>query len=492
MNYLESPHSRSEIMAQTNKRRGQRSPVEPSFMSVPLQYDQRHTASTSDLHIACGPNGYAENDNSRGRQTFHRERRHIRPDHIRPKRPISAQIYAQNSSSESRESLTNVHLTLPRKSALRRAAESLDSTGSLPTMQGPHEPNELLEAPARKPPAPLHGVILKNRKRPMKGWHERFFSLNNGCLAYAKTSNSLRQGRSLTQIDLANTCVTAAPEKLGIDIDAASLVCHLKFEEPERFQQWLTAIREHRAYDQYRNASLSTGRPGASQPTWSAASTLSGDGAVSTSSGSSAHTGDSLQGVGKTKVKRLPKVQSDFSLRPPEHLLRHSSEQITAIENLLRKLESIYKNLQDTLDESVEQNKRENDTDTTSYSPTRSLFFSPVPFPQADATSPNTKPSQAVQHSRHSSSSSMTSMYTAIQEADTLVDDPQLTSRAQSKIKKGINLVDFATEFTKEAKKFIEESNGALATLRLLNSSSTYATSPSKERASTLTDANKV
>ena len=47
----------------------------------------------------------------------------------------------------------------------------------------------------RSPPPRFEGFLLKRRKWPMKGWHKRYFALDNGVLNYSKTSAEMLKGK---------------------------------------------------------------------------------------------------------------------------------------------------------------------------------------------------------------------------------------------------------------------------------------------------------
>ena len=41
------------------------------------------------------------------------------------------------------------------------------------------------------------GYLSKRRKWPLKGWHKRFFVMEQGALTYAKTKTDITRGRTL-------------------------------------------------------------------------------------------------------------------------------------------------------------------------------------------------------------------------------------------------------------------------------------------------------
>ena len=42
-------------------------------------------------------------------------------------------------------------------------------------------------------PEKIEGILLKRRTWPMKGWHKRYFLLNDGIMTYAKSKNDVSE-----------------------------------------------------------------------------------------------------------------------------------------------------------------------------------------------------------------------------------------------------------------------------------------------------------
>ncbi|KAM7534396.1 hypothetical protein Aperf_G00000108816 [Anoplocephala perfoliata] len=282
----------------------------------------------------------------------------------------------------------------------------------------------------------------------------RFFSLKDGCLSYAKNQSILIRGKNTTQIDLANTVVKYEIEKLQIDIDTSAFVYHLKFEDPKIFRRWMAGFKEHRSYDQYQMALKSTGRLGISQPASGNASSSSGDGVRPTGSCTSLPTTpEGPTGEMRPNSLSLHPVHSTSQLRTLKQSYKLSGERVEALENQVRKLESLYLDLEKAQSELMDSYIPENDTtDTENSSPSRSLFFSPMPFGSSEVGSTSFKP----QHSRISSISSMNSMCTAVQATPTLIYDPQ-----GNRLRSPRNVILTAANFGDQARKFIEEANAA-------------------------------
>ncbi|KAL5105815.1 Oxysterol-binding protein-related protein 6 [Taenia crassiceps] len=428
---------------------------EVSFLSAPVNFTPRqHSLSVHDLRSLDGAPGSTEMDLSGNRRALYRANKNRRLDDSVLKQSYTDQQYLKNSSSESvadGRSPSGNQLTVPFSS-------SISSVGSM----------ECLEGSTRRPPEPLQGVLLKSRKRPMKGWHERFFSLSNGCLSYAKNQSFLTRGRNRTQIDLANTYVTSEPDKLKIDIDATAVVYHLKFEDAAKFRQWLTAIKEHRGYDQYQSAISSSGRPNANPTVFVTTPNLSSDGTTSNTT--------FVPSPDKPDAGRAPTRPNNIALRNAPQIgqmkvtkstNRLSNEHITAMEKLVLKLEDAYQELEKAKSMLLKANIPENDTtEVDNSSPTRSIFFSPVPFSSFEGRTSST----ITEHRRLSSVSSSTSMCTAVQGPTTDVLDPKSTDRNLASMDNtAMDFVRATAGFTDEAKRFIEEANEALATIQQIN-----------------------
>ena len=77
-------------------------------------------------------------------------------------------------------------------------------------------------------PKKKEGYMSKKRKWPLKGWHKRYFILENGVLTYGKTPHDLSRGRTHGRIDVGAAVISAKPELLRIDIDDEECIHHFK------------------------------------------------------------------------------------------------------------------------------------------------------------------------------------------------------------------------------------------------------------------------
>ncbi|XP_074642132.1 oxysterol-binding protein-related protein 3-like [Tubulanus polymorphus] len=101
-----------------------------------------------------------------------------------------------------------------------------------------------------KQPRKYEGLMLKRRKWPMKGWHKRFFVLEDGILTYAKSSSDINKGKIHGAIDIGLSVISFKSNGNRIDIDAEELIYHLKVKGAELFRNWIERLKYHRLYRQ--------------------------------------------------------------------------------------------------------------------------------------------------------------------------------------------------------------------------------------------------
>lgn len=99
-------------------------------------------------------------------------------------------------------------------------------------------------------PKKLEGWMSKRRKWPLKGWHKRFFVLDNGVLLYGKSLTDVNRGRTHGRIDVGLAVISAKTELFRIDIDDEECIHHLKAGDMESFGLWLEQLQQHRFYQQ--------------------------------------------------------------------------------------------------------------------------------------------------------------------------------------------------------------------------------------------------
>ncbi|KAK6315440.1 hypothetical protein J4Q44_G00149690 [Coregonus suidteri] len=94
------------------------------------------------------------------------------------------------------------------------------------------------------------GFMLKKRKWPLKGWHKRFFVLDNGMLKYSKSPIDIQKGKLHGCIDVGLSVMSIKKKARRIDLDTEEHIYHLKIKSPDIFDSWVVKLRHHRLYRQ--------------------------------------------------------------------------------------------------------------------------------------------------------------------------------------------------------------------------------------------------
>uniref|UniRef100_A0A8K9UY24 Oxysterol-binding protein n=1 Tax=Oncorhynchus mykiss TaxID=8022 RepID=A0A8K9UY24_ONCMY len=94
------------------------------------------------------------------------------------------------------------------------------------------------------------GFMLKKRKWPLKGWHKRFFVLDNGMLKYSKSPIDIQKGKLHGCIDVGLSVMSIKKRARRIDLDTEEHLYHLKIKSPDIFDSWVVKLRYHRLYRQ--------------------------------------------------------------------------------------------------------------------------------------------------------------------------------------------------------------------------------------------------
>nr|XP_012307303.1 oxysterol-binding protein-related protein 7 isoform X1 [Aotus nancymaae]XP_012307304.1 oxysterol-binding protein-related protein 7 isoform X1 [Aotus nancymaae]XP_012307305.1 oxysterol-binding protein-related protein 7 isoform X1 [Aotus nancymaae]XP_012307306.1 oxysterol-binding protein-related protein 7 isoform X1 [Aotus nancymaae] len=131
-------------------------------------------------------------------------------------------------------------------------------------------------------PERQEGHLLKKRKWPLKGWHKRYFVLEDGILHYATTRQDITKGKLHGSIDVRLSVMSINKKAQRIDLDTEDNIYHLKIKSQDLFQSWVAQLRAHRLahrLDMPRSTLPSTTHrkvPGAQLPTAASASALPG------------------------------------------------------------------------------------------------------------------------------------------------------------------------------------------------------------------------
>ncbi|KAM8856884.1 oxysterol-binding protein-related protein 6 isoform 2-T3 [Synchiropus picturatus] len=133
------------------------------------------------------------------------------------------------------------------------------------------------------------GFMLKKRKWPLKGWHKRFFVLDNGILKYSKSPIDIQKGKLHGSIDVGLSVMSIKKKARRIDLDTEEHIYHLKVKSQDIFDAWVSKLRHHRLYRQNeivrspREATTRTFPPPAAMESPKPTSSLGHDGKAKTS-----------------------------------------------------------------------------------------------------------------------------------------------------------------------------------------------------------------
>ncbi|KAF6035070.1 hypothetical protein EB796_006629 [Bugula neritina] len=97
-------------------------------------------------------------------------------------------------------------------------------------------------------PMKFDGFLHKKRNPPLKGWHRRYFVLEEGILIYSKTPSDHQKGRHHGKIDVGLSVLSFNRRKKKIDIDSEDFVCHIRTKNSKWFEEWITNLKKHRLY----------------------------------------------------------------------------------------------------------------------------------------------------------------------------------------------------------------------------------------------------
>ncbi|XP_043910900.1 oxysterol-binding protein-related protein 7 [Protopterus annectens] len=101
------------------------------------------------------------------------------------------------------------------------------------------------------------GYLLKKRKWPLKGWHKRFFVLDEGILRYAKTPLDITKGKLHGCIDVRLSVMTVNKKTKRIELDTEESLYHLKAKSEEFFNTWVAKLCYHRLFRKSEGLKLS-------------------------------------------------------------------------------------------------------------------------------------------------------------------------------------------------------------------------------------------
>ncbi|XP_065493217.1 oxysterol-binding protein-related protein 6 isoform X3 [Caloenas nicobarica] len=164
---------------------------------------------------------------------------------------------ASSSSSSQRDRRQSIHI-------LERKASSGSTDPSLSKQFLESDPISLSKEPDSweiieglkigqtnvQKPDKHEGFMLKKRKWPLKGWHKRFFVLDNGMLKYSKAPIDIQKGKVHGSIDVGLSVMSIKKKARRIDLDTEEHIYHLKVKSQDSFDAWVSKLRHHRLYRQ--------------------------------------------------------------------------------------------------------------------------------------------------------------------------------------------------------------------------------------------------
>ncbi|KAM6979213.1 oxysterol-binding protein-related protein 6 isoform 1-T1 [Tautogolabrus adspersus] len=157
--------------------------------------------------------------------------------------------HGRTMSSEERSSITSNKTSTPvHKSASSSSSSQRDSrqeADSWEIIEGLKIGQSNVLRPDKH-----EGFMLKKRKWPLKGWHKRFFVLDNGILKYSKSPIDIQKGKLHGSIDVGLSVMSIKKKARRIDLDTEEHIYHLKVKSQDIFDAWVCKLRHHRLYRQ--------------------------------------------------------------------------------------------------------------------------------------------------------------------------------------------------------------------------------------------------
>ncbi|XP_060111399.1 oxysterol-binding protein-related protein 7 isoform X2 [Heteronotia binoei] len=122
-----------------------------------------------------------------------------------------------------------------KHSITRQGSESWEVVDELRIQSG------VIQEPERQ-----EGYLLKKRKWPLKGWHKRYFVLEDGILKYATTRQDVLKGKLHGSIDIRLSVMSVNKKAQRVDLDTEDNIYHLKIKSQELFNNWVAKLCSHR------------------------------------------------------------------------------------------------------------------------------------------------------------------------------------------------------------------------------------------------------
>ncbi|KAM6934710.1 oxysterol-binding protein-related protein 6 isoform 2-T2 [Xenentodon cancila] len=149
----------------------------------------------------------------------------------------------ERSATPVNKTATPVHKSASSSSSSQR--DSRQETDSWEIIEGLKIGQSNVQRPDKH-----EGFMLKKRKWPLKGWHKRFFVLDNGILKYSKSPIDIQKGKLHGSIDVGLSVMSIKKRARRIDLDTEEHIYHLKVKSQDIFDAWVSKLRHHRLYRQ--------------------------------------------------------------------------------------------------------------------------------------------------------------------------------------------------------------------------------------------------
>ncbi|XP_062859831.1 oxysterol-binding protein-related protein 7 [Trichomycterus rosablanca] len=97
-------------------------------------------------------------------------------------------------------------------------------------------------------PGICEGYLMKRRKRPLKGWHKRYFVLEKGILRYSKNQHDIFKGKVSGSMDVSLAVMSVNRKSRRIDLDTGDTLYHIKAKNHDLYYIWVTKLSAYRMY----------------------------------------------------------------------------------------------------------------------------------------------------------------------------------------------------------------------------------------------------
>jgi len=182
-------------------------------------------------------------------------------------------------------------------------------------------------------PKKYEGWLSKRRKWPLKGWHKRYFVIEQGFFAYGKNCADIGRGRTLGRFNIGEAVISANYAEMRIDIDAEESVHHVKLDSMEQFGLFLEQMQQHRLFVQHQTNCGMNNLASPTSPEDSCSSSPMGPPSINLSS----HRNSLVRGLRPARANVLAEMsQQDESL---VNNLQQISTQLGVLMDCLSKVE---------------------------------------------------------------------------------------------------------------------------------------------------------